>query len=548
MSLSTRLAILPVAAGWAALAPAQSRVDTQVQKPASAGTSAVLGPCIPGSTSMLIDLDGSFTVVTFDGPGGNGDAVPSDPCQRNDDDVTLAVPLSFTFDLFGQSFNSLFINNNGNVSFGASFDTFTSTGFPVNNFPMVAPFWADVDTRALTSGVVYYRSEANRFTVIWDRVGYYNAHADKTCTFELIITDGTDPLIGLGNNVAFCYDDMQWTTGDASGGSGGFGGTAATVGCNLGNGADFFQIGRFGVAGSAYDGPGGATDGVDFLDNTCYTFSVGGQVNVPPIFVNPPAACLEVKLGSTLNFSIEAIGPESIQTVTLSHDGGSLANFSSVETPGNPGSSDCTFTPDCSQVGQHQLIFTATDNFNPPAINQITVCIDVTLSAPEPFCAGDTIGDCPCGNVGASGNGCANSAFPGGANLSASGDPCLTGDTVGFVATGVRPSTLALLFQGTLDTGGNPVNDGNICVGGTVKRLWVWKNQFASTLAAPGNATTIPDSTGVTVSQRSSQLGDTIPSGSMRTYQVWYRDPPSFGCPSPATSNYSSGVKILWVD
>ena len=54
------------------------------------------------------------------------------------------------------------------MSFGSGFSTFTSTGFPVNGFPMVAPFWADVDTRNALSGVVYFKSEANRFTVIWD--------------------------------------------------------------------------------------------------------------------------------------------------------------------------------------------------------------------------------------------------------------------------------------------------------------------------------------------------------------------------------------------
>ena len=42
-----------------------------------------------------------------------------------------------------------------------------------------------------------------------------------------------------------------------------FGGTPATVGANQGNGTDFFLVGRFDQAGNAYDGPGGANDGVD---------------------------------------------------------------------------------------------------------------------------------------------------------------------------------------------------------------------------------------------------------------------------------------------
>ena len=51
-------------------------------------------------------------------------------------------------------------------------------------------------------------------------------------TFQLIISDGTDTIIPANNNIAFCYGDMQWTTGAASSGIGGFGGTAATVGAN----------------------------------------------------------------------------------------------------------------------------------------------------------------------------------------------------------------------------------------------------------------------------------------------------------------------------
>jgi hypothetical protein len=543
------LAAAPLAFGVAALPNGQKSLPQsqfkEIQPP-----NTVLGPCPQGPTTMLIDLDGSFSVVTMDGPatGCSGQALGTDPCQRNDDDFTLAVPLQFSFDLFGTLQNTVHINNNGNISFGAGFCTFTASGFPVNGFPMVAPFWGDVDTRNAGSGVVYYRSEPNRFTVIWDHVGYYNAHADKLSTFEVIITDGTDPLIGLGNNVAFCYDDMQWTTGDASGGTGGFGGTPATVGVNKGDGVNFFQIGRFGLNSSAYDGPGGATDGVNYLDDSCFSFNVSTtNNNVAPVYLNPPANCLQAKIGQVLNYSIQAIGPENNQTVAITLNSGGLANFSSIETPGNPASSNATFTPDCTQVGQHMITYTATDNFNPSASSLLVVCINVTLSPPETFCPGDTIAACPCGNVGAPGNGCGNSGFAGGANLSAGGDPCLLADTIAFTATDVRPSTLALLFQGTAETAGNPVNDGNICVSGTVKRLWIWKNQFQSVLSAPGNSSTIPDSTGVTVSQRSAQLGDSLSIGATRTYQIWYRDPANFGCASPATSNYSNGIRVPWV-
>jgi uncharacterized repeat protein (TIGR01451 family) len=218
------------------------------------------------SNGLLVPLDPSFSVVPFT----NGDP----PEYRNDDGFTDPVPLSFTFTFYGNQYTQIYINNNGNLSFEGSYSSFTPSGFPIADFAMIAPFWGDVDTRNLSSGVVYYKSEPNRIIVIWDSVGYYSQHADKVNTFEVIITDGTDPLIGVGNNVCFSFGDMQWTTGDASGGSGGFGGAPAAVGTNKGDGVNYALVGRFDHEGVDYDGPGGNPDGVSYLDNKDFCFNV----------------------------------------------------------------------------------------------------------------------------------------------------------------------------------------------------------------------------------------------------------------------------------
>ncbi|MCI0594962.1 MAG: hypothetical protein L0Z48_00275, partial [candidate division Zixibacteria bacterium] len=127
---------------------------------------------------------------------------------------------------------------------------------------------------SLSSGLVYFKSEAHRLTIIWEGVGYYNQHADKLNTFEVIITDGSDEVVGIGNNICFSYDNMQWTTGDASGGVNGFGGSPATVGANRGDGVNFALIGRFDHEGIDYDGAGGANDGVSYLDGKAFCFNV----------------------------------------------------------------------------------------------------------------------------------------------------------------------------------------------------------------------------------------------------------------------------------
>ena len=108
-------------------------------------------------------------------------------------------------------------------------------------------------------------------------------------SFQVIITDGTDAGVGIGNNVAFYYGKMGWTTGDASGGSGGFGGTPATVGVNAGDGTHYIQVGRFGLNSSAYTN-NTSTSGVHYLNYTCYAFNVSGAGNVRTLVnVCPPS-------------------------------------------------------------------------------------------------------------------------------------------------------------------------------------------------------------------------------------------------------------------
>ncbi|MBI3194981.1 MAG: hypothetical protein HYZ34_11040, partial [Ignavibacteriae bacterium] len=100
-------------------------------------------------TSLKTPRDASFSVVPFVGA--------SSPDYRNDDRSSSIIHLPFAFNLYGSSYNAVHINNNGNLSFDQPYYTFSSTGFPVNRYPMVAPFWADVDTRNPASGLVYYK-------------------------------------------------------------------------------------------------------------------------------------------------------------------------------------------------------------------------------------------------------------------------------------------------------------------------------------------------------------------------------------------------------
>ena len=105
----------------------------------------------------------------------------------------------------------------------------------MGDIAIVAPFWADVDTRGMASGLAWYKSIGNNaFVVVYEKVGFYDSRSDLLNTFSVVISDGTYSPLGMGNTACFCYQDMQWTTGEASDGIDGFGGEPATVGANRG--------------------------------------------------------------------------------------------------------------------------------------------------------------------------------------------------------------------------------------------------------------------------------------------------------------------------
>jgi gliding motility-associated-like protein len=336
--------------------------------------------------ACLQQRDNTYSVVPM--------SFSSPPDYRNDDDSSPLIALPFNFCLYGQTYNSCYINNNGNISFGTPYGTFSGSPFPNNQFTMVAPFWGDVETTNLASGLVYYKVTPTALIVIWDSVGYFNSWADKLNYFQLIISDGTDPLVPNGNNVAFCYGDMQWTTGDASGGTNGFGGIPAVVGANLGNGVDFIQFGLFDSPGNSYTGPfpvGPPYEGVDWLDNQSFYFNACSQSgNIPPI-ASGIEVCDTINIceGDSVNFNITFFSPEQnqITTPTATATGTGLTVVSTV--PGNTATITSYFMASSTNNGCQTITFTGTDNGTPAATTTISivVCVD-TFAGPSPIITG----------------------------------------------------------------------------------------------------------------------------------------------------------------
>ena len=139
--------------------------------------------------------------------------------------TTSLIMLPLTVNLYGTSYSQLYINNNGNVSFQKPLSTYTPIPLnqeaSQNSVDIIAPFWADVDTRNTNSSIVWYGNgtvnNTNAFGVEWVNVGYYNAHADKLLSVQLVLIDRSD--IASGDfDMEFNYCQVQWDAGDVSGG------------------------------------------------------------------------------------------------------------------------------------------------------------------------------------------------------------------------------------------------------------------------------------------------------------------------------------------
>ncbi|MDX1979889.1 MAG: nidogen-like domain-containing protein, partial [Bryobacteraceae bacterium] len=208
----------------------------------------------------------------------------------NDDSFTGPHNLGFTANLFGVSTTQVFVNNNGNITIGAGLADFTPNPIGGLNQLIVAPFWADVDTR-LGNVVTFGTSTIggnSAFGVWWNDVGYYAGHTDRLNDFQLVLISRTDTCpVGVPNcgnfDIEFNYDQIQWETGDFSGGTGGLGGTPARAGYSNSAGASF-ELPGSGISGAFLDGGSNALISGSFNSTVAgrYLFEVrNGSVGTP---------------------------------------------------------------------------------------------------------------------------------------------------------------------------------------------------------------------------------------------------------------------------
>lgn len=115
--------------------------------------------------------------------------------------------LGFIFTFYGKQYTLLVIDQSGSF-----------TALNGNCSLLFSPFSSSAGTITVDArggnGQVWAKFDNNKFAVAWDHVGYNNEHGDKRNTFQMLISEGTDVAMGIGNTICLCYEDMNWTAGD----------------------------------------------------------------------------------------------------------------------------------------------------------------------------------------------------------------------------------------------------------------------------------------------------------------------------------------------
>ena len=176
----------------------------------------------------------------------------------NDDGSTGFIDLTPIFgaqgiNFFGSYYTGFYLNNNGSVTFSAASSSFTPSEITASTSnPVIAAYWADIDTRggavapspggtSAGTNLLWYDLDpvSHTFTATWDDVGYYDGQTNKLNSFQLSIRQ----INAQGDfDITFRYENVDWTTGDASGGSNGLGGTPARAGYSAGNSVEYFEL------------------------------------------------------------------------------------------------------------------------------------------------------------------------------------------------------------------------------------------------------------------------------------------------------------------
>lgn len=162
--------------------------------------------------------------VILTGMGGeNGLGEVATPMVDDGSSNELNLPFSVNF--FGQSYESFFVNTNGNLSFVGGFNNFSASSFDQTTLPIIAPFWGDVNIdcdggesdRENSStgdcGNIYIGAPTEGVVAVtWHEVAEFgNAESGERNTFQAVLIDRSADTGTAGDfDLEFRYEALDW--------------------------------------------------------------------------------------------------------------------------------------------------------------------------------------------------------------------------------------------------------------------------------------------------------------------------------------------------
>ena len=293
----------------------------------------------------------------------------------NDDSSTGPVALGFQANFFGTTYGSVYINNNGNVTFGAPIGTYTPGPVSQAGAPIIAPFWADVET-FLGSPVTYGSTTFDgrpAFCVSWDGVDYYGGTTtDNLNKFQLLLVDRSN--IGAGSfDIVFNYEQIKWETGTASGGDpNGLGGFSAHVGYSDGaeNTTEFDGSGTPGTFLDSNNTTGLIYNHTDGAPAGQYVYPVrnGIPVGNAPAFTSDNSTTFTEGVDGSFTVATTA-NP----TATITENGALPpgVSFTDIED----GTATLQGVPNAGTSGDYPITITASNGVSPDATQAFTLTV-----------------------------------------------------------------------------------------------------------------------------------------------------------------------------
>ncbi|KAL3211186.1 hypothetical protein MRX96_000866 [Rhipicephalus microplus] len=231
-------------------------------------------------------------------------------------EVQLNTPITF----YGTEYSTLYVNDNGIVSFLTEVPIFFSAPFPLT-YPIMAPLYSDVDVRGV--GRIFYRETQepsllarfeqavgahfasgstfrarSLFVATWEGVGHYERKTDRRNTFQLVVGSDTGRTYAM---LLYPRGGVQWVQAEPK--SPALPDAKAQAGFMAGDGRRFTAL------------RGSGTDHVvnlDKMSNTAvpgqWLYQISGDEAVGPDLVNVDL----LSGGSTCTAAREPCPPSSV--------------------------------------------------------------------------------------------------------------------------------------------------------------------------------------------------------------------------------------------